>query len=396
MEKYWSIRISHGSASLVGVICCALLLGGCGKVAPPQFRLNLLEMANEEVSEKKQQDISNILVAMFGTPDEPHVLDPMGLDINKLRMAAGPVSINSQGESRGLFRRHCSHCHGISGNGDGPTAVFLNPYPRDYRLGKFKFKSTKPGSKPTRADLLRTLTEGIPGTAMPSFKLLPEAKREALVEYVIYLSMRGQVEIGLAQEANELDEDEPMSDPEFLLDVLLDDILILVTKRWIEAEKNVIQPDPKYIPAADRTPEELAASEKEGQKIFYGKGNCFSCHGPSALGDGRLVEDAWSKPVIKYQQNHPEIDIRSIGFLPPRLIRPRNLRINVYRGGRRPLDLFYRLYAGIEGSEMPETKSSLSETERWQVVDYLRRLPFESVSQPLQKRDRDKDLGGRY
>jgi hypothetical protein len=41
-----------------------------------------------------------------------------------------------------LYRLHCLHCHGVSGAGDGPTAPFLYPRPRDYRKGLFKFTST--------------------------------------------------------------------------------------------------------------------------------------------------------------------------------------------------------------------------------------------------------------
>ena len=77
----------------------------------------------------------------------------------------------------------------------GPTTAFLNPYPRDYRRGIFKFKGTVREDRPTTEDLLRTLTDGLQGSAMPSFKLLPQVDREALVEYVKYLSMRGEVEI---------------------------------------------------------------------------------------------------------------------------------------------------------------------------------------------------------
>ncbi len=76
----------------------------------------------------------------------------------------------------------------------GPTAAFLNPYPRDYRMGKFKFKSTNTMEMPTDADLMKILVNGIEGTSMPSFKLLSESDRKALVEYVKYLSMRGQTE----------------------------------------------------------------------------------------------------------------------------------------------------------------------------------------------------------
>ena len=41
---------------------------------------------------------------------------------------------------------------------------------------------------------MRTLTDGLQGTAMPPFGLLPENERDLLARYVTYLSIRGQVE----------------------------------------------------------------------------------------------------------------------------------------------------------------------------------------------------------
>ena len=64
----------------------------------------------------------------------------------------------------------------MSSHGRGPTAAFLNPYPRDFRMGTFKFKSTPIGMKPTDDDLRRILLNGVAGTAMPSFKLLNEGE----------------------------------------------------------------------------------------------------------------------------------------------------------------------------------------------------------------------------
>jgi len=86
----------------------------------------------------RQQQVATILEAMFGTPDSPVALPETGLDAAKLQLAAGPVRSDIVGRKNGLYREHCGHCHGISGDGMGPTAAFLNPYPRDYRPGKFK------------------------------------------------------------------------------------------------------------------------------------------------------------------------------------------------------------------------------------------------------------------
>jgi len=75
--------------------------------------------------------------------------------------------------------------------------------------------------------------------------------------------------------------------------------------------------------------------------------------------------------------------------LPPRNIKPRNLRLGIYRGGRRPLDLYRRVYAGINGVPMPGmgpaaagAKATLTPEEIWQLVDYVMSLPYESISRP--------------
>ena len=134
---------------------------GCNRVEPPRYRLNLegLDLAGEKTAEEREteqaneQKIVNLLTAAFGTPDEPYVFPETGLDLKKLQLAAGASYSDQKGYQRGLYRKNCAHCHGVTGDGAGPTALFLNPYPRDYRQGKFKFTSTN-------ADLIRRSDNG--------------------------------------------------------------------------------------------------------------------------------------------------------------------------------------------------------------------------------------------
>src|SRR5262245_54121996 len=89
--------------------CLTLLAGlaGCGKTQPPEFRMNMVEIARSQVPEAQQQEIANVLVAMYGTPDEPFVLKETQLDLEKLRVAAGRVRSDEFGKEYGLYRRHC-------------------------------------------------------------------------------------------------------------------------------------------------------------------------------------------------------------------------------------------------------------------------------------------------
>src|SRR3954468_8937980 len=215
-------------------------LAGCGKVDPPPFRLHMTCVVSKQIIPDHQKAIADILDGMFGTPNEPFAMPETGLNQQYLKMAAGPVWSDEAGGKHGLYRRHCAHCHGISGDGHGPTAGILNPYPRDYRAGKFKFKSTFTAAQPTEADLKRIVHDGIPGTAMPSFGLLPPDEQQALVEYVKYLSIRGQTETAIenfvSENVNPGDPFDPAKDPK-MSSQLVSELLVPIVKVWQDAKE---------------------------------------------------------------------------------------------------------------------------------------------------------------
>ncbi len=96
------------------------------------------------------------------------------------RAAAPAVST----QAKALYARECAACHGDQGDGEGPGAHIVNPNPRNFTLGVFKFRSTPSGQPPTDADLFKTISEGVAGTAMPSFRELSENERWSLVAVV--------------------------------------------------------------------------------------------------------------------------------------------------------------------------------------------------------------------
>jgi mono/diheme cytochrome c family protein len=71
------------------------------------------------------------------------------------------------------------------------------------------------------------------------------------------------------------------------------------------------------------------------------------------------------------------------GMPEPRNVRPRNLRQGVYRGGMRPLDLYWRVRNGIDGMPMP-ANDKLKPDEIWHVVNYVQSLPYEHISNPYE------------
>ncbi|MGY8767609.1 MAG: c-type cytochrome [Pirellulales bacterium] len=411
------------------LFCIALfVLSGCSK--PAEYSLNLVAVHKAElaleasfVTEHQLQPIAEVLEAMFGTPDNPFVPPAPGieevLDIDKIRMAAGPYGTDELGNAQGLYRQHCVHCHGTNGDGAGPTAAILNPYPRDYRMGKFKFKSTSSGSKPTHGDLKKTIENGMTGTAMPSFKLLDSDEVEALTHYVKYLSIRGEVEnllisdeeqfAGLytavvkpwsqqtedeAKEVDEMSDEELKEEIETLKETvvylksqenLVENVMGFVLRKWAIAEGNVLEIKPKQLEMS------LEESIAKGRELFFSaNAACSSCHGDTALGDGKTSDvfyDDWTiLPTGFYNPEKPEDlpGFLALGALEPRQLRPRNLRLGVYRGGRRPIDIFWRIRNGIDGSQMPAAKEvALSDEEVWNLVDFVRYgLPYDQLSRP--------------
>lgn len=93
-----------------------------------------------------------------------------------------------------VYQNRCAGCHGDLGDGWGRAATFFNFQPRDFRMGVFKFRSTPSGSLPTDGDLLRTLTAGVRGTAMPTWHDLPFQERMAAIHYIKTFSDRWQQE----------------------------------------------------------------------------------------------------------------------------------------------------------------------------------------------------------
>src|SRR5262249_23835506 len=170
--------------------------------------------------------VRQALVQLFGpNPQEIHLPDGSGLLgdgiylANYLRDAerpdarhpiyqgTGPSDFNRKRQEGGyaVYRRNCLHCAGDPGAGD--AAAFLYPPPRDHRRGIFKFTSTQSGVRPHRDDLRRTITYGLHGISMPAFEaLLTESEIEQVLEYVIFLSMRGEIELALIEEAAISDE----------------------------------------------------------------------------------------------------------------------------------------------------------------------------------------------
>lgn len=102
-----------------------------------------------------------------------------------LVLAAGFPAF-AQGDAnagKAVYEHKCLLCHGEKGDGKGPGAEHLLPRPRDFTRGLYKIRTTA-NKTPTDQDLFKIITDGMPGTSMPPWAVLPDKDRWNLVAYL--------------------------------------------------------------------------------------------------------------------------------------------------------------------------------------------------------------------
>jgi mono/diheme cytochrome c family protein len=299
-----------------------------------------------QLADGQKTQLRQALVDLFGTPAAPAVTGDADIRAAASRLQLEPERLT---EGSRTYRRLCLHCHGLSGDGRGTTGPWILPHPRDYRRGAFKFVSTA-GTGPrlaSRVDLARTLRAGLPGSAMPAFDLLPEDQLQQVIGYVMHLSLRGQVEAALLRTL--LTEGDPA---DFAAEARAE-----LTKRlnqWEQAEVEMLSPAEPPGSEDDFASPDHQESVRRGYRLFSdgtGPAACTTCHADFGR-QAKARYDIWGTQV-----------------------KPANLTDKVYRGGGRPADLYCRVRGGIGPSGMPAA-SALSEAQVWDVVRFVRALPY--------------------
>lgn len=245
------------------------------------------------------------------TSTEPGVIP---FPINPTQVLASSPELLSLGKT--TFEKECVACHGPTGTGEGDAAYLLYPRPRDFTSSQFRIISTW-DNVPTDTDLFRTISRGMPGSAMPSWAHLPEETRWGLVHYV-----KSFAKLPLTVKAAH----EP--------DKFGSGAAGIVT----------VPPEPPYDEAAKARAVEL-----------FTKG-CAPCHGATARGDGAQKQ------------------VDSKGFA----TRPRDLTLGVYKGSPDAPEVYRRIVAGLPGSPMPQN-GYLQGDDAWHLVHYVRSLSSDAL-----------------
>ena len=164
-----------------------------------------------------------------------------------------PNEVDAQDLDRGaeLYDRWCAECHGAEGAADGAAAAYMMPRPRDFTLGLYQIRTTANGELPTDDDLIRVISQGMPGTAMPGW----ESK---------------------------------FSDDE------IDDLAAYV-KTFSHFFESLGAPDPLDFGKPPRVSEEGLAEGRRAYELI----ECWKCHGDAGHGDGQ------SSPTLQDDLDFP-------------------------------------------------------------------------------------------
>lgn len=310
-------------------VALTLILAAPGEAPAPAPRVELTA---------PERAVIGLLEGEFGAHGAPRA--PAGFE------AVGLPAAGADGDVRlrlgaSAYRTQCMQCHGGTGRADTTTAALLTPRPRDLGLGVVKFTSTVAGARARRADLERTLREGIDWTAMSSFGRLREPTFSALVDYALWILVRGELELAARERARA--GEEPAA------------AYAAARAATLAAWDPAAAPE-VTVPEFDAGD---AAAAERGAKLYADPTvGCATCHGADGGGRGPAVWDAERERWL----------LQDVWGYPAQ---PRDLRRAQYHGGSRPEDLYRRIHAGVKGTPMPAHGARLSEREIADLVAYL-------------------------
>jgi mono/diheme cytochrome c family protein len=101
------------------------------------------------------------------------------------------VSAETLEAGQEAYTHYCRACHGVDGDGYGPSAFGLRPPPRDFTQGIFKFAAVESGALPNDDDFRRVVRGGLHGTAMLAWDV-PEPQLRDIIAYIKTFSPKWQ------------------------------------------------------------------------------------------------------------------------------------------------------------------------------------------------------------
>ncbi len=203
----------------------------------------------------------------------------------------------------------------------------MNPKPRDFRKGRVKFAAVPAGTLPRDEDLLATMNHGLTGTSMPSWRLIGEEDKRAIIAYLKTFSEIWQKEAPGAPVA--------------------------------------VKADPWR-----KHPERGVA---EGERVYHGLAACSSCH-PAYVSRPTIVEHmkSYDIPFTGFRADLYESVEKESDWGAP--IRPPDFLVDRTKSATTREELVRVIAAGVGGTAMPSWGATLTHQQIWGLAYYLESL----------------------
>lgn len=228
------------------------------------------------------------------------------------------------------YQEYCVQCHGVKGDGNGPSSKGLMTPPRNLTQGLYKFANVPYGELPHDADFHRIIRGGLNGSAMLPWDISDE-RLEAVTHYIKTFALA----------------------------------------TWEGGEKPL---GVKVAPTADPYGSEKRAEAIErGAKVYHIVAQCTTCHRAYATMDEL---NAWNREI----NNAPFVADDTLYKLKLQdseynyKVAPPDFTYHPLRSIHSTDDIYQRLVYGVTGSGMPGWKDVVSDDDLWALTYYVEGL----------------------
>jgi mono/diheme cytochrome c family protein len=272
---------------------------------------SLMPTWKASLTEEERWQVIGYIRTIFAHPVErdPEEGDPTGEYANLTNPV--PLDVAAMEAGKAIFTRQCSICHGDSGHGEGPYGGGLLPIPPD-------FSALSDYADWSDSDYYWRISEGIPFTAMPTWKIeYSEEDRWRLVHYirVNFTQTEPRPTTTATQDFPGIYTAQTMPET-------------VTVEELLNQNLDQIQP--------------VSPSYEAGKVVYFTR--CAHCHGLTGIGDG------WDGEYLD--------------------VSPANFTGEMVRG-LSDGDWFARVSLGLQNSAMPTWGELMPERNRWDVIRYI-------------------------
>ena len=229
------------------------------------------------------------------------------------------------------YQEYCVQCHGVKGDGNGPSSKGLVPPARNFTQGLYKFANVPYGELPHDADFHRIIRNGLKGSAMLPWDISDE-RLEAVTHYIKTFALAtwegGEKPLGV---------------------------------------KVAATPDPYGT-------EKRGEAIERGAKVYHIVAQCTTCHRGYAT---KEELNSWSReinnaPMAALEDNFYQLKLQDSEY--NYKVAPPDFTYHELRSIYSTDDIYQRLVYGVTGSGMPGWKDVVTDDDLWALTYYVESL----------------------